>query len=410
MQPIGTDPDPMKYVQPPVSPALNDPAVRRRLWSRSSTYVGEGYFVCRRLRYTSQYKEIPDGSSAITSLTVGPAGEVYGATSGETAHVFVYNPRPPFDAVALLAVLDGETDIRRSLVWEKEQTVLCGTRCTGRPSPDWEGGALYRIAAPGFYADAVQEWPRGMGQVERLCVPVPGEGIAALAIDRLRQRLYGLSDRTGTFFVYDLAAASLDVRRPVDDTWLFSENLMATPDGLVLTAGASGHLVRYDPQTDLLETTTVQVPSYPGRSLYARIDSWVYDAASGRLYVGDKADGLLYWIDPKTLETRLLGKPTARIRIRALTAAPDGRIFGMAGQDDDVASMFVYEPATGELRNLGLPLSCIEEKRYGFNFDSAATGAQGELYFGESERSSRLFVYFPAYKAPATCCGNPPTA
>ncbi|MBN2582939.1 MAG: hypothetical protein JXL80_07720, partial [Planctomycetes bacterium] len=246
--------------------------------------------------------------------------------------------------------------------------------------------------------------------VERLCVPVPGEGIAALAIDRLRQRLYGLSDRTGVFFVYDLAAGALDVRESVDEAWLFSENLMITPDGLVLTTGTSGHIVRYDPQVDSLEMTDVQVPSYPGRSLYSRIDAWTYDAATGRLYVGDKADGLLYWLDPRTLECRQLGKPTPRIRIRALTAAPDGRIFGMAGQDDDVANMFVYEPATGELRNLGLPLSCIEEKRYGFNFESAATGTQGELYFGESERSSRLFVYFPAYKAPASCYGTPPTA
>ena len=75
----------------------------------------------------------------------------------------------------------------------------------------------------------------------------------------------------------------------------------------------------------------------------------------------------------------------------------------MAGQGDDVCQMFVYEPPTRQLRNLGLPLSCIEEKRYGFNFECAVTGPQGQVYFGESERSSRLFVYFPAYLPPAEC-------
>src|SRR6202000_2585262 len=36
---------------------------------------------------------IPDGESGNTSLTVAPNGDVYGATSGEHAHLFVFNPR-----------------------------------------------------------------------------------------------------------------------------------------------------------------------------------------------------------------------------------------------------------------------------------------------------------------------------
>ena len=302
-----------------------------------------------------------------------------------------------------MASLEGETDVRRSLVWESEQSVICGTRCTGQAADGWEGGALYRVTAPRFFADAVQEWPRGTGEAERLCVPVPGEGIAALVIDRPRRRIYGLSDRTGAFFIYDLESATIDNRGPIEAVWHFSENLMITPGGLVLTTGAAGRILRYDPETDTLDEPGCKVPYYPGRSAYARIDSWTYDSTTGRLYVGDKADGLLYWLDPRTLETCLLGKPTSRIRIRALAAAPDGRVFGMAGQDDDVCQMFVYEPASRQLRNLGLPVSCVEEKRYGFNFQCAVAGPQGQIYFGESERSSRLFVYFPAYLPPADC-------
>jgi len=403
MQPIGSEPDQSKYQLPEMSPALKDRKVRRRFWNRAGVYVTEGYFISRRLRYTSQYHEIPDYSSAITSLAMGPGGEIYGATSGETAHVFLYNPNPPFDAVTIMASLEGETDVRRSLVWEKEQSVICGTRSTGQAPEGWEGGALYRLTAPGFFIDTVQEWPRGSGEAERLCVPVPGEGIAALAIDRSRRRVYGLSDRTGVFFIYDLESATVDNRGPIDAAWHFSENLMITPDGLVLTTGAAGHILRYDPATDVVEEPNRTVPSYPGRSAYARIDSWTYDQTTGRFYVGDKADGLLYWLDPRTLETCLLGKPTNRIGIRALAATPDGRVFGMAGQGDDVCQMFVYEPHSRQLRNLGLPLSCIEEKRYGFNFECAVTGPQGQVYFGESERSSRLFVYFPAYLPPAEC-------
>lgn len=401
---IGADPDQSKYEnRPEMSPHLKDRAAWRELRRhRGTPFVSEGAFICRRLRYNSQYRDLPDGSSAITSLVAAPDGVVYGATSGETVHVFAYNPEPPFDTVAHLAALKGETDCRRALVWEAEGSVICGTRAAaGGKQPDaWPGGALYRTTGMPFYFDAVQEWPRGFGQAEKLAVPVEGEGIAALAIDRVRRRLYGISDKTSTFFVYDLEAKRLDVRQPVDPYWQFSENLMATPDGLLLTTGVGGRIVRFDPQTDRLETLDAVVPSFPSRGMYARIDSWTWDALSGLFYVGDKADGLLYTLNPRTLETCLLGKPTDRVRIRALTAATDGRVFGIAGQPGDMGQLFVYEPASRQLRNLGIPLTAVEERRYGYEFDSAATGPQGQLYFGESEWSSRLFVYFPTYPTP----------
>jgi len=396
---IGADPDAGKYEnRPEMSPELENRKMRRRLWrQKRAAFVAEGAFICRRLRYNSQYRDIPDGSSAITSLAAGPTGAVFGATSGETVHVFAYNPTPPFDAVATLAVLEGETDCRRSLVAVGEGAVICGTRATGDRPEGWPGGALYQISGFPFFADAVQEWPRGFGEVEKLGVPVEGEGIAALAFDALRNRVYGLSDKTGVFFVHDVASRRTEQRGSVDPLWHYSENLMIAPDGLVLTTGPGSTLVRYDPETDRLETLDAAVPHFPGRGLYARIDSWTWEPVRGLFYVGDQADGLLYTVDPRTLEARLLGKPTDRVRVRALAAAADGRVFGMAGQPGDMAQMFVYEPDTAQLRNLGIPLAAVEERRYGYEFDAAAAGPQGQLYFGESERSSRLFVYFPSY-------------
>ncbi len=396
--PIGSEPDAARYVQVELSPALKEAAAWADIQAaRGAVHVTEGYFVCRRLRYSSQYRDLPDYSSAITSLCVSPEGQVFGATSGETAQVFAYDPRPPFDAVMPVAALEGEAAVRRSLVWEKGRTVICGTRA----------GALYRITAPGFGSDNVQEWGRTPGEVERLGVPVAGEGVAALAIDRLRGRVYGLSDKTGVFFILDTASGKVEVRGPVDKYWMFSENLMISPGGEVLTTGAGGRIVRYDPVTEELASAgEARLASYPGRGCYSRIDSWTYDAVSGLFYVGDKADGLLETVDPRTLEVRLLGKPTGNRRIRALAAGLDGRIFGMAGAEGELAQMFVYEPGTGELKNLGIPLATIEEKRYGFEFEAAATGPQGQIYFGESEVQSRLFVYFPAHKAASNAEGR----
>ena len=176
-----------------------------------------------------------------------------------------------------------------------------------------------------FYFDAVQEWPRGFGESEKLCVPVAGEGIAALVIDRARGRIYGLSDKTAVLFSYDLESKKVKKYGSMDPLWHFSENLLLAPSGQVLTTAAGNRLVRFDPNTDRITLLEDTVPTFPGRSLYARIDSYVWEPRSRRFFIGDKADGLLYTLDPETLETRLIGKPTDRIRVRALAAAHDGR-------------------------------------------------------------------------------------
>src|SRR6267154_4138617 len=50
---------------------------------------------------------IPDGESGITSLTVGPNGYLYGATSGSRAHLFVLIPCHGY--VQPLGVVPGAT-------------------------------------------------------------------------------------------------------------------------------------------------------------------------------------------------------------------------------------------------------------------------------------------------------------
>ncbi len=405
-QPIGSEPDQAKYTtqRPQLSPELSNPEVRNLVWGgRKSTHVVEGYFVCRRLRYNSQYRGIPAGSAAITSLGAASNGVIYGGTTGEQAWVLAFNPTPPFDTVSPVVELPGETSISRSLVVLKSGDVIVGTRWRDADAPkEWKGGALYRVKGSPFWADAVQEWPRGRGEFEQLAVPVAGEGIAALAFDEGRRRLYGVTDRTGQFFYYDIDSGKLQKRGNVCPAWHHSENLLITPEGIVLTTAIGGRIVRFDPEVDKLEVLESQVPTNPGRGVYARIDSHVYEPLSGLFYIGDKADGMLYTLDPRTLQTRVIGKPSDRIRIRALAAAKDGRIFGMAGGDGDIGQMFIYDPykAGGELRNLGIPLTAVEERRYGFEYTAACTGPQGQIYFGENEREGKLWIYFPSYMSP----------
>ena len=405
---IGADPDPKAWEdRGDFSPIFDERKYWRRFGNfRAGSYVNYGYFISRQLRFTSQYRPIPEYSSSITSLTTNPAGTVFGATSGENAHVFAYNRNAPVDAIAIATKFDDHQAITNAVVWEKELDVIVGTRGNENSPKDYAGGKLFRVTTPNFWVDTVQEWPREGGKTEELCTPVPGEGIATIIIDRSRGRIYGISDKTSVFFYYDLESGTVETRGELCPAWHHSEVLMLTHSGKVYGVSAAGILVCFDPDSDELKVVEAAIPSGPGRSMITRIDSAAWDPITGQFYLGDKADGTLIAFDPETLESRMLGKPTSLPRIRALTVGVDGRVFGFAGDKDDMGQFFVYDPQTAELRNLGIPMSTIEEKRYGLSFSSATTGPQGEIYLGEDESSARLFTYFPPQKAPEPCdCG-----
>ncbi|HQE62951.1 MAG TPA: hypothetical protein PLV10_11805, partial [Candidatus Latescibacteria bacterium] len=60
------------------------------------------------------------------------------------------------------------------------------------------------------------------------------------------------------------------------------------------------------------------------------------------------------------------------------------------------AHLFVYDPADGTLRDIGTPVSLYGARTYGYVFASALTGKDGELFFGQAERMSHIWQYFPA--------------
>ncbi len=62
---------------------------------------------------------------------------------------------------------------------------------------------------------------------------------------------------------------------------------------------------------------------------------------------------------------------------------------------DDIAHLFAYDPAAGSLTDLGIPVSALAARQYGYVFGCAATGPAGEIYLGQHERVNHLWVYFP---------------
>ena len=390
--------------------------VRRDLLKRSwpgkvreeypvSPYVREGRVFNRALQLQPDMSEpIPPGECAITSLATGRRGVVFGATSGARSHLFAYMGSGWGDGVYDLGAIEGAAAVRSSLVASASTPVVLGgiSARTDRR----KGGNLFtvRLVAPGSKEHRkLARKPRSenvprLPPIEMLPPPVRGECVAAMALDDERGLAYGLSSSTATLFSVALESKEVTIRGRLTKEPRYSHKLVLDKRGRVYGAGPLGGLVRYDPDADRVETLDLSLPSVAGRDFYNQLDSAALDPVSGLIYGGGSADGVIFVFDPEAVAIRSLGKVTAEPRCPAIAVGLDGRVYGISGEPGGMAHLFCYDPETHELRDLGIPYASSDRPWHGYEFGAACTGSNGEIYLGESDRISHLFMYFPPVK------------
>ena len=357
-----------------------------------SAFVREGHVETRALQMHQDLAEPPPpGESAITSLCCTPDGLIYGATSGKQSHLFGYYSGPGQDSAGILFPIEQAREVRRSLVSLGDDRVLGGVTVMD----ETESSGYLFVYTP------VRE-KLGKPSLEKVATPVENEGVAALAVDTRRQSVYGISTVTGTFFVYDITKGEVSVKAPVDEDRSFSRCLVLDKAGNVYGAKSMGELFKYDPSADSLTPLGVRIPSVAGREMYNQLDSAALDENTGLIYGGGSADGVVFVFDPASVQVTALGKITAEPRVRCIAVGLDSRVYGIAGDSDGMGHLFCYDPDTRELADLGIPYSGSERVWHGYEFDAACTGRFGEIYLGESDRISHLFLYLPPIKRPAS--------
>lgn len=335
---------------------------------------------------------IPDGESGITSLTVAPNGDLFGATSGDHAHLFMFTPRHGY--VQPLGVIPSARSVLNSVVVSDAGDVYVGT------APD---GHLLRFIPQDEYKKPIQ-----INQtltVADLGVAVPGDSIAALAIDRHSNVLYGLTSPDAHFFRYSIDDHKFEDVGVIAQKAAFGERfeknktmsraLVVDAHGMVYMSGEDGFFFRYDPTSRQLEKLSIQVPSVPGREAWTRVDAFLV-APSGTIF-GGTSDGYLFRLDPEKLTIANLGKPLNQYRINGLVSAPDGRLYGVGGDSSEMARFFSYDPASGAYDVLGF--IDVNRRPYytwqAYVVGTLACGRDGTVYIGENERISKLFLFFP---------------
>jgi hypothetical protein len=335
---------------------------------------------------------IPDGESGITSLAVAPNGDLYGTTSGVRAHLFVLSTRQGY--VQPLGAIPHATSVTNAVAISASGDVYLGT------SPD---GHILQYTP--------RELDRRQIKIGKLLIitdlgqPVAGESIFTLTIDRDANVLYGLTTPNAHFFSYSIADAKFHDFGVVAEKVPFGEKfekdkmmsrmLVVSQEGMVFASGEDGAFFRFNPKARKLEKLVVHAPAVPGREPWTHVDAFLSDP-SGVIY-GGTSDGYLFRLDPDKLTVTNLGKPLNQYRIDGLVRAPDGRLYGVGGNEDGMARLFSYDPRTGAYDVLGF--IDVNRRPYytwqAYVIGALACGLDGTIYIGEDERISKLYLFYP---------------
>lgn len=379
---------------------LTSSHVRNTVQYHHRGFVQEGTTLAVPLAFPGITTPIPADECAIVALAMDATHMVLGGTAGRRAHLFAAVTRAATGVVHDLGPIPG------------------ATACTAvMPAPDRiiylaasgpEGGTLYSHPAVPWPYDCLQEWGFSRPGYTELARPFADEGIADAVLDEERRTIFGISDRTGTFFSVELDTGKVSKVGKVDAVHRFSRRIVRDLDGRIWGTACNGSLWRFDPNDGSLTDTETWIPCAAGREIHNRAEAFALDPVTGVIYGSGSADGFLFAFDSATGEVRSLGKPGVSPTIRALTVGNDGRLFGIVGGGDDIGHLFVYEPAGHTIRDLGVPISLFGVRAYGYVFASALTGADGELFLGQAERVSHLWLYCPAI--PEREAGAPPVA
>ncbi len=389
----------------------------------------------------------PDDSK-ITSLAADPAtGRIYGATSGKRAQIFAFEPST--NHLRPLGVLSEGGGVRNAVVVGREGAVYYGAgRDMTLPQPvstdwgrelgnehiakkmwadieasykDYRGGHIYRFDPKNW--DAARYSANQKAAVEDLGVPVAGEGIYCLEGSRDKTKLYGVTYPHGKFFVFDTATRQTTV---VGEVWrqvVYSgprtalrslpADIFTDASGRCFYTSDDGRLCYYDPDKGKLVETGEYIPGeiYPihagAEPYHPFVETWA-PGSNHNLYGGTN-DGYLFRLDLSTLEVTNLGKPRITRRMRGLAVAGDGRVYGVAGEDKAICTLFSFDPGRGGYTHYG-PLDVDETPYYSWRpqrFGAMVTGLDGTLYLGEEDRRGHLFILIPIQRTPVQPTGRP---
>ncbi len=366
---------------------------------RTGDFVSDGIMLALPLCFPGQSLPPPADETLIGALAEDAANmAIYLGTSGRAAHAMVAATHADSGVIQDLGVIPDA---------DRVDAIGIGEEWVYFVASGPLGSALWRHPRLELAAFLIQEWGMARSEFIKVCDLCANRRVTG-AVFTPEGRLYGLCEGDGQFFMLNLTAEhpAVEVVGPVDPPPksldrphrpFFSSRMVLDRGGRVWGTSGSANLWHYDPQSCQLVFSGPRVLCAAGREAHSTVSAWAVDPVSGLIYGGTSPDGFFFKFNPETRQMTPLGKPTRLDEIHCLTVSHDGRVYGMAGTTEDIGHLFVYDPATGALADLGVPVSTLSVRQYGYHFRSALTMAGGEICFGQHERASHLWLYFPSF-------------
>ncbi len=342
-------------------------------------FVTEGTIALRELGNYDVTAPIPNGESAITALIGGPVfKKTYGATSGKRAHLFYYDPSPAADHVVDIGVLAEEAECR-ILMNDRSRLIY------GIVNP---GGRFFRYSPHGEFSVL---WKYQVNEIEFFEVSL-GEEAACAALEPESRKIFALGRESSVLYELDIEKRSLRGVREIESAGK-ANAIVLDGRGHIFGSAKNGHFFRYSISPESLEILDLQLPSPKGMEFLNSLDSAVCDEKS--MIYGGTALGTVFRLDAVTFQLIGFGRPLPDHRIRALVFGQDGVVYGAAGSPEKNCHLFRWNPRTGEVKDLGIPMVHFPKNWVCYDISALAAGRNGEIYIGESERVSYLLIYYP---------------
>jgi len=345
----------------------------------SFAFITEGTVALRELGNYGVTAPIPNGESAITALLSGGGlKKIYGATSGKKSHLFYYDPSPAAEHVVDIGVLGEDTECRILMSDGKEFIY-------GIINP---AGRIFRYSSAGEFSVL---WKAQANPIELLDLSLE-EGAACAVLEPKAGKIFVLTRNTSALLEIDLENQNL---RKILEIERAGKSNALTLDGRgnIFGSAKNGHLFRYSIADESLVTFDLQLPSPKGMEFLNYLDSAVFDGE--KTFCAGTTLGTIFRLDTTTQELIAYGRPLADHRIRALALGKDGIIYGAAGSAGKNCHLFRWNPRTGEVKDLGIPMVHFPKNWICYDISALAVGPNGEIYIGESERVSYLLIYYP---------------
>jgi len=348
--------------------------------TKAFPFVSEGAVYCFGLREYLVEPSVPRGESAISALVALEAGLVFGITTGERVHLFYFHPA---FGVAYVGPLSEATATGAAVL------DLGGHRILG----GWwgpEGGGLFRHETAAEEAQGMEQFRGAKAPIEAIPLPDAAEGIAALAGPTVNGLAYGLTEPGGKLLEIDVHKPRVRVLARIAEA---APVLVLLPDGTLIGAFAEGQLWRKLPTQESPQALEAHAPCQKGKRYVAGVQSLIR-GPDGLVYGGTSVDGYVFSFDPAGGAVANLGKPNRQSNIRALTQGRDGCLFGLVEEPEGMAHLVRLDPGRG-FTDLGILSAAFPECWTAHSLGSLAVGRGGEVYIGETDAISHLFVYHP---------------